>query len=76
MNNTDFATKNERRRKAKAASAANFHAGRRNRRAFAWRGAFGNESRVYNDCCLGTSAPPRLAQTGAAEYDRGEDYDS
>ncbi len=76
MNNTDFATKNERRRKAKLASPANFRQGRRNRADFAWHGAFGTEVvRVYNDCALGTSAPPRLQKMGAEEYDRGEDYD-
>jgi len=77
MNHTvDFSIKNERRKTAKAASSANFRAGRDNRRAFAWNGAFGTEvNRVYNDCALGTSAGPRLAQTSKDEYDRGEDYD-
>ncbi len=73
---SDFTIKNERRKTAKAASPANFRQGRANRKAFAWNGAFGTQvSRVYNDCALGTSAPPRLAQTGKDEYDRGEDYD-
>lgn len=76
MNNTDFATKNERRKHAKLANPGDYHAGRRNRAAFAWHGAFGTEVvRVYNDCALGTSAPPRLQKLGAEEYDARVDYD-
>lgn len=71
----DFSIKNERRKTAKAASPGNFRQGRLNRAAFAWNGAFGTESRVYNDCALGTSAPARLQKMTAEERDHKEDYD-
>lgn len=67
---SDFTIKNERRTRCRKENPGNYRAGRRNREAFAWHGAFGNEVvRVYNDCALGTMAPPRLV-TKATDDDQ------
>ena len=71
-----FTDKNRRRKDAKQRSRAEFRQGRSNRRAFAWKGAFGNEvARIYNDCVLGTSGQQREVKAGADEFDSASDYD-
>ncbi len=72
----DFSEKNRNRMIARNQDPVAFRQGRRNRAAFAFHGAFGNEPvRVYNDCAMGTSAPQRLDKRSAKEHDEREDYD-